>query len=85
MYWVKLYICIISEVVIVGVVFVVSRCWVVLVEMVIIYIDQVINVSLIVDMVSWISSDGVVLCFVVNRCVIVEVVFFSVSERGDII
>lgn len=84
LHWVKLHTRTISEAVIAGAVFVASRCWVVLAETAITHTDQAINASPIVDTVSWASSDGVVLCFVVNRRAIAEAAFFSVSERSDI-
>lgn len=81
-YWVELQICIVGEIVVVGVVFV---GWVFSgLEFIIIYIYYIVDVCLVVNVVSWISSDVVVLVFVVVIRVC-SMVFFGVSERIDYI
>lgn len=53
-------------------------------EFIIIYIYYIVDVCLVVNVVSWISSDVVVLVFVVVIRVC-SMVFFGVSERIDYI
>lgn len=81
-YRVELQICIVGEIVVVGVVFV-GRVFSGL-EFIIIYIYYIVDVCLVVNVVSWISSDVVVLVFVVVIRVC-SMVFFGVSERIDYI
>lgn len=76
--WVELQISIVGEIVVVYIGF--MRVVVVL-EFIVINIYYVVDVCLVVQMVSWISGDVVVLIFVVS--IVVVVIFFGVGEGID--